>query len=122
MNFGKHENRRTGGLSKWCPNTQGQSVGRVRIHEEAVSFLTQELSLNGCRSFPEISKDFFDKFSSINKVEAKDVVDRDHFEWFVKMVTELLYLYLTDTSLDQLTVLDKRKFKHFPQLRLYLEL
>ena len=49
----------------------------------------------------EISNDFFDKFSSISSITANGVVDRNHFEWFIKKVTELRYLYLTDTSLDQ---------------------
>ena len=51
------------------------------------------------RWHPQLSDDFFEKFPSIRTVEVTEVVDRDHFECFLKKANDLGKLILTDTSL-----------------------
>ena len=49
----------------------------------------------------EISEDFFDCFPQIRSIIATDLVDREHFGWFLQNAIALRTLKLTDTRLDQ---------------------
>ena len=49
----------------------------------------------------ELSSEFFVRFPRIQRLIATGPVERDRFEWFLQNATELTYIRLTNTSLDQ---------------------
>lgn len=61
-----------------------------------------EINYNSLMNWtPDLSDDFFEKFPSVEVLEATGEVDRERFEWFLKNLRSLHTLRLSNTSLGQ---------------------